>query len=113
MFEFISINNPFHVYKIEGNKIIRDDYLMSFDHPDAIKSEYIKLPSFTYEENNAIIASLKNDIRFKSMVIALFFNHNKYSKMKYINNITDGDYTDKVKKVLNLIYQRVNELSLT
>lgn len=101
------------MYKIEGNKITRDDYTINFDHPDVIKCEYIKLPSFTYEENNAIIASLKNDIRFKSMVIALYFNHNKYGKMKYINDIKDGDYTNRVKKVLNLIYQRVNELSLT
>lgn len=103
MFNYLSKNNPFHVYKIEGNKITRDDYLTTFDHPDIIKCEYFKLPELTYEENNAIIASIKNDFRFKDMVIALYFNHNMWGKRKYINNINTGDYSNKVKKVLKII----------
>lgn len=112
MFNYLSKNNPFHVYKIEGNKIIRDDFLMSFEHPDFIKCEYIELPDLTYEENNAIIASIKNDIRFKDMVIALYYNQNKYQNRSRINNIKTGDYTPKVKKVLKIISDGINRLLL-
>lgn len=114
MFNYLSKNNPFHVYSINGNKIIRDDYKMSFEHPDVIKCEYYKMPELSIEEANAIILSLKKtkDERFRDMILAIYFDYNAWGKKKYINNITDGDFSKKVKDLLIKIFAKYNELHL-
>lgn len=111
MFTHLSFNNPFHLYKIKGDKIIRDDYKFSFLAPEYQKAEYVKLPNLTKDEIYALIMELRKDERFRDMCIALYFNTRPYNgSIEKMYKIRKGNKTENVKDLLKIIKR--NELLL-
>lgn len=104
MFTHLSKKNPYHLYKIKDDKIIRDDYRFSFLKPEFQKAEYIRLPNLTTSEIHAIIIELRDDARFKDMVNALYFNTNPHNgSFEKVFKIKNGNYTNRVKDLLNFV----------
>lgn len=102
-FTHLSLKNKYHLYSIENDKIVRDDYLMDFMHPDLIKCYYRRLPALTLGETKAIIIDLMHDINYKDMVTA--FCYNIGYKLKHVK---EGNKTEKVKELLKFIKRDFN-----
>lgn len=104
-FTHLSKNNPYHIYSIENDKIIRDDFAMTFSHPDLIKADYIPLPELHFNETKAIVIELRKDERFIDMARGFAVNINaKWDKIR------SGDTTERVKELLKFIKFRANVL---
>lgn len=98
MFTHLSKLNPYHIYSINHDKIIRDDFRMSFSHPDLIKADYIKLPELSLNEVRAIIIELKKDERFIDMARGFAINISEnWQKIRI------GENTQRVKELLKFI----------
>ena len=103
MFTHLSKLNPYHIYSINHDKIIRDDFRMSFSHPNLIKADYIKLPELSLNEVRAIIIELKKDDRFIDMARGFAINIGvKWDKIR------GGDKTEIVKELLKFIKRTDN-----
>lgn len=97
-FTHLSKLNQYHIYSIEHDKIIRDDFRMSFSHPNLIKADYIKLPELSLNEVRAIIIELRKDERFIDMARGFAMNINvKWEKIR------GGENTERVKELLKFI----------
>lgn len=104
-FTHLSKNNQFHIYSIEHDKIIRDDFRMSFSHPNLIKADYIKLPELHLNEVRAIIIELRKDERFVDMARGFAININEdWQKIRI------GENTERVKELLKFIKRTDNWL---
>lgn len=97
-FTHLSKNNQCHIYNINHDKIIRDDFLMNFQHPDIIKCDYMPLPTLTYNEVKAMIIELRNIPEFIDMARGFSIKIGvKWDKIR------GGDKTDRVKELLKFI----------
>lgn len=98
MFTHLSKLNPYHIYSIDHDKIIRDDFRMSFSHPNLIKADYIKLPELHLNEVRAIIIELRKDERFIDMARGFAINISEnWEKIRI------GENTERVKELLKFI----------
>lgn len=105
MFTHLSKLNPYHIYSIDHDKIIRDDFRMSFSHPNLIKADYIKLPELHLNEVRAIIIELRKDERFIDMARGFAMNINvNWQKIR------GGENTERVKELLKFIKRTDNWL---
>lgn len=103
MFTHLSKNNQYHIYNIENDKIIRDDFLMDFQHPDIIKCDYMPLPNLTPNEVKALIIELRVIPEFIDMARGFSINIGvKWDKIR------GGDKTDRVKELLKFIKRTDN-----
>lgn len=104
MFTHLSLQNKYHLYKFEDDKVIRDDYKFTFSHPDLIKADYIPLPNLNRNEVKAVIIELRNLPEYKDMVRAFYFNiEPTRGKIEYIPKIRGGEKTECVKELLKFI----------
>lgn len=103
MFTHLSKTNKYHIYSIEHDKIIRDDFRMSFSHPDLIKADYIPLPYLTKNEIRSIIISLRKDDEFIDIARGFAFNIDvDYRKIR------TGENSELVKELLKFIKRDFN-----
>lgn len=106
MFTHLSKSNKYHLYSIEHDKIIRDDFRMSFSHPDLIKCDYIPLPNLTYNEVKALIITMRNIPEYVDMARGFSININvKWEKIR------GGENTQRVKELLKFIKREGNWLT--
>lgn len=104
-FTHLSKSNKYHIYSIEKDKIIRDDFLMDFQHPDIIKCDYMPLPPLTYNEVKALIITLRTEPKFIDMARGFAININvNWQKIR------DGENTERVKELLKFIKREGNWL---
>lgn len=98
MFTHLSKSNKYHIYSIEHDKIIRDDFRMDFQHPDLIKCDYIPLPALTHNEVKAIIIELRTHPKYVDMARGFAMNINvKWEKIRGVEK------TEKVKELIKFI----------
>lgn len=107
-FTHLSLKNKYHLYSIENDKIVRDDYLMDFMHPDLIKCYYRNLPNLTEPEIRCLICELRSLNEYKDMVIALYCMIDSSCKVSRIKRLRSGEKTEKVKELLKFIKRDFN-----
>lgn len=95
-FTHLSKSNPYHIYSIDHDKIIRDDFLMNFSHPDLIKCDYISLPELSKDEVKALVIELRKDDRFIDMVRGFMINIDA-------KRVVSGKSSERVKELLKFI----------
>ena len=96
MFTHLSKSNPYHIYSINHDKIIRDDFLMNFQHPNIIKCDYIPLPELSNDEVRALVIELRKDDRFIDMACGFMINIDA-------KRVVSGVRSDNVKELLKFI----------